>query len=397
MSTSGSAEEVTLSSVHLDAVRGIAALIVVLGHTRDLYFSSVAAKDANAAAGTQTAAGAVAPHWTGISIGNEAVMVFFVLSGFLVGGTVLRSAKRGMWSWKTYLAKRLTRLWVVLIPALLFGVLLDCAGMHRFPQLSSIYAGPAGQTTVTHGLAATIQGKVVLGNLFFLQTIEVPTLGTNVPLWSLANEFWYYIAFPLLVLALAKNSPRWMRLAYLGLALLIAVAVGKEIALLFPIWALGALLSTLPLRLPQRVATPLAWVFAVLFAISLVAVRQSSLAKRPAEWVIALLFACLMYLLLHQTRKAKAGIYRSVSGFFSRISYTLYLVHVPMTVFLCAWVNRPWHHWAKTPHNVAIVLALSGAVITYAFLFYLAFEANTDRIKLFLLHRRVAEVPIPAA
>ena len=36
------------------------------------------------------------------------------------------------------------------------------------------------------------------GNLVFLQTILVPTYGTNALLWSLANEFWYYMLFPLL-------------------------------------------------------------------------------------------------------------------------------------------------------------------------------------------------------
>jgi peptidoglycan/LPS O-acetylase OafA/YrhL len=160
---------------------------------------------------------------------------------------------------------------------------------------------------------------------------------------------------------------------------------------------LGALISMLPLKLPTRMASALGWIFAAVLAGGLVVVRQSALSKIAAEWVIALLFACLMYLLLHQTGKASAGIYRTVSSFLSRISYTLYLVHVPMTVFLCAWVDRPWHHWTKTPLHLTIVLALAGVVVAYAWVFYLLFEANTGRVRSLLLHPRVGVSHAPAA
>jgi hypothetical protein len=46
-------------------------------------------------------------------------------------------------------------------------------------------SGPYDPTT--HSLIA------FLGNFAFLQTICVPIFGTNGPMWSLANEFWYYI------------------------------------------------------------------------------------------------------------------------------------------------------------------------------------------------------------
>ena len=36
-----------------------------------------------------------------------------------------------------------------------------------------------------------------LGSMAFLQTIYIPTFGSNGPMWSLSNEFWYYIVFPL--------------------------------------------------------------------------------------------------------------------------------------------------------------------------------------------------------
>lgn len=40
-----------------------------------------------------------------------------------------------------------------------------------------------------------------LGNLGFVQAVPVAVYCSNVPLWSFANEFWYYVMFPLLAVA----------------------------------------------------------------------------------------------------------------------------------------------------------------------------------------------------
>jgi peptidoglycan/LPS O-acetylase OafA/YrhL len=121
--------EVPQSSVHLDAVRGLAALVVLVGHNRDLYFSPVISKQRASVQPASSPTLTARPAAPGqITMGNEAVMLFFVLSGYLVGGAVLRALSRGVWSWGDYLIRRLTRLYVVLIPGLIFGVALDLWG-----------------------------------------------------------------------------------------------------------------------------------------------------------------------------------------------------------------------------------------------------------------------------
>ena len=55
----------------------------------------------------------------GISnLGHQAVIIFFALSGYLVGGSVINAIRRSEWSWVRYLTQRLVRLWLVLLPAL---------------------------------------------------------------------------------------------------------------------------------------------------------------------------------------------------------------------------------------------------------------------------------------
>ena len=49
---------------------------------------------------------------------------------------------------------------------------------------------------------------ILFSNIFFLQGIYTPTFGTDGALWSLANEFWYYLLFPLGLIALRSRAVR---------------------------------------------------------------------------------------------------------------------------------------------------------------------------------------------
>jgi len=89
-------------SVHLDALRGFAALSVLLNHWRDALFVDYPRL------AHHNPLTAVAYLVAGL--GHQWVIVFFVLSGYLVGGSVLRSVSAGRWSWRSYLLARLTRL-----------------------------------------------------------------------------------------------------------------------------------------------------------------------------------------------------------------------------------------------------------------------------------------------
>jgi len=375
-------------------MRGLAALTVMAGHTRELFFASLAG---TAAAASTVALASQKPEAKSITIGNEAVMIFFVLSGYLVGGSVLRSVWKGNWSWRTYLGKRLTRLWVVLIPAILFSVALDNVGLRAFPEPTSVYAPPPELQEVPAGYRAHLGPATVAGNMLFLQTIAVPTAGTNSALWSLANEFWYYIAFPLLVLLLSRGTGLSQRLLYFALLAVLAWGVAGAVGGLFPIWILGAAVSALPLRLPSRVARILSATMALVVLLAVVAIRRAPLPLLAAQWTIALLFALLLYAVLHQTQSSRGGWYRAIAGFFSRISYSLYATHLSLAVFLCALVNRPWHQWTKTPANLLVVLALNALLIGVGYLFYRLFESNTDKIRVRLLHRGFAEQHVPVS
>ena len=127
--------------------------------------------------------------------GPEAVYIFFVLSGFLVGGKVIEKVMLGKFSIRDYVIERTSRLFVPLLPALLFTAglgRLDCQPI-SFTQL--------------------------LGNALGLQNIFCDVFAGNDPLWSLSYEMWFYLLAGFFALTLTSNSSHRVRcFAILGVA-----------------------------------------------------------------------------------------------------------------------------------------------------------------------------------
>jgi peptidoglycan/LPS O-acetylase OafA/YrhL len=316
-----------------------------------------------------------------IKFASEAVVIFFVLSGYLVGGSVVRSIRAAQWSWRVYLTKRVTRLYVVLIPAILIGMALDYGGIHLFGT-GSIYTAPEGMGLGTlASLLSRLRPSIMLGNALFLESIFVPYPGTNASIWSLVNEFWYYLAFPLLALAWSTRHGWVQRLCYVLGASALLVFVGRHIAILFPIWILGALASILPRRFSAKQAKSRSAAFGLLLLSGMIGVRLLRLQAVPADYLIGMLTALLLWSVAQQTAPARHGVYKNVTGFFSRISYTLYLFHLPIAMFVCGMLNSPWHRWSYTAKNVSIYMVSDLMILLLVYSLWWIFEANTDKIR----------------
>ncbi len=393
----------TSASVHLDALRGAAALLVFTNHTRALYFASPLPHQAVALQpAVQAAAETSAGEGGGtIRIASAAVIVFFVLSGYLVGGSVLRSLRSDRWSWTSYLTKRLVRLFIVLVPALLLGAILDRVGMRMFGP-GSIYTAPPGlHLTVSADLPQRLRPLVLLGNLAFLQNILVPVQGTNVSLWSLANEFWYYLAFPLAACALFPQFSKAIRVISFVVACGVLWFVGPAIALLFPIWLMGALVSVAPAKLGKSTARVFSWMALGALLLSIGGVRLLDMEAVKAEYVIGVFTSLLLYGIIAQNwtwqevsrnGAASTASYRGVARFFSNISYSLYLFHLPLAVFLCGLVDSPWRSLGRGPKTLAWFGCSDLLILGLVYLLWWAFESRTDalRSKLFRAEARAA-------
>ncbi len=196
-------------SLYLDGVRFVAALAVVLEHVAQYPFSRA-----------RPGVGPVMEIMAGR--GAQAVAIFFVLSGFVIAHVVRQREA----SAADFAAGRISRLYAVIVPALLLTALLDAAGTAIAPGLYAATPLDGPPATLPAYLASLllVNEWKLFGPIAFMP-------GSNLPYWSLSFEATYYVVAGLLLFA-----PRGRALAASALLLLLA---GPTIAMLFPLWLLG--------------------------------------------------------------------------------------------------------------------------------------------------------------
>jgi peptidoglycan/LPS O-acetylase OafA/YrhL len=288
-----------LLSSYLDFVRFFAALLVVLGHAKLHAFGQGKVSD------SVVLVTSAFPH--------VAVIIFFVISGYLVGGK-LYSAGRDGFSAK-YLVDRATRIYTVAIPALTVGFLVMAA--QRF-----LY-GHAFSLTSDRCVAGA---ERLFGSLLFLHRGLMPTPCFNGPFWSLIYEVFYYLFFFALAIAIVGKGRAKIFGAIAAIALgIYGVFEPRQLIAYSTIWLLGmAAAQAHPFR--GR---------ALWFTLAIVGVflAQAFLRYDNAEPAFELLAALAMVgsiLLLQrwQPFQLPAGLSKAFA-FGAGMSYSLYLFHAP--------------------------------------------------------------------
>lgn len=185
-------------SIYLDLVRFIAACLVYIYHSNQRLLVQEILPASN--------------------YGHSSVIIFFVLSGFVIAYITDTRENRLV----TYAASRLSRIYSVAAPAVFLTIALDAVGRQLHPAL---YAYPFDQF-----LLRTVASLLVLNEVWFISI----TSFSNVPYWSICYEMWYYVAFG--VVTFLPRRIGWTVLAVLALLL------GPKVILLAPIWWMGVLL-----------------------------------------------------------------------------------------------------------------------------------------------------------
>ena len=115
--------------------------------------------------------------------GRTAVLVFFVLSGFVIAW-VSDTRERTL---EEYGLSRVARLYSVIIPAFVLTAALDSVGKAIDPRLYS----PEWGHSMAHPMIDYALSAVFLGESWTIRVLP----GFNVPYWSLNYEAWYYVLF----------------------------------------------------------------------------------------------------------------------------------------------------------------------------------------------------------
>ncbi len=269
-------------SVALNFFRWLSALIVVIGHGRAIFFVPWGQVEQPT---LLTTAFYFVTGW-----GDYGVLMFFAISGYLIGGGVLEKSKAGDFSFVQYFINRFTRIYIVLLPALMVVWLLDASGLRWLNGLG-IYtqAYPIGALPVSTQDAIGVANFFY--NLFMLQNVLGPPFGTAQPLWSLNWEWWSYMLAPFVLGLLVRMNARWV-IPAAGLLAVAFAATGLGYMLL---WHVGILLAVVKFRFKSGM---LALAAVVCLAIP-VATRGTVL---PTNLATQLAFVLSFVLLLSQLR-----------------------------------------------------------------------------------------------
>ena len=295
----------------LTALRGLAALWVVLFHYTALYFPRLD----------------MTGHSWLIGKGYLAVDLFFMLSGFVMTHVYHRAFCESVkQNYRSFLVARVARLYPLHVVVLLLFV--ATALLVQLPAYASTGTAEGIPLTGTRSLAAAI------ANLFMLQGLSAEHLSWNYPSWSISVEFMAYLAFPLILPMVWRASGP----AKLVLLLLICAALslfaylsggdfnqwGGPLVLLrcLPEFLLGTLIySAYRARLWSN------WFAADAVGLVALAVATLCLHLRAPDLLIVALFPVLVLAAVGNTGNVARVINVAPLVWLGEISYSLYLIH----------------------------------------------------------------------
>ncbi|OXR50240.1 hypothetical protein PuT2_05640 [Pusillimonas sp. T2] len=274
----------------------------------------------------------------GLSGGFVGVDVFFVISGYLITGILLRELASGEFSIAKFYERRIRRifpaLFFVLLVCLPFGwFLMDPYALWRLGQ---------GMVSVT----------LFVSNILYWQTTNYFTAALESPLlhtWSLGVEEQFYIFFPFFLGFVWRYARPWLLGAIIFVALISlgisqwGVQTGRVVAAfyLLPSRAfellLGALVAVIaanvqPSKTPSLVAELMSWVGMGAIAWAIVLFDQATPFPGWRALIPSVGAALLLAFLRSEGVLGRMLSFRGLVGI-GLISYSAYLWHQPLFAY----------------------------------------------------------------
>jgi peptidoglycan/LPS O-acetylase OafA/YrhL len=307
----------------LDLIRFGAALLVLFGHSRGLLFEGIARVEHPNVF--------LRGFYLISGLQHEGVILFFVVSGFLVGGPVWRFTKENRFEFGTYFINRFARIYLVYIPALVFVLAITVAGQHFFGDTRFYAQRPLDPTGVFDGWTF----DQIPCHLATLQGVFCIPWGADPPMWSLGYEWAFYlIAPPLFALALRPKQYGVIGFVVAAAALATLTWWNSEWLLWFSIWLLGVLAGRIfeTKEIDIRIGLAGLAVCGGALVLSRLNIVPLIVTDLTAGIGIATAVCC------RGLMKIGSGIRPISRG--AAFSYSLYLIHLPTGIFVGALYER---------------------------------------------------------
>ncbi|CAN2198439.1 COG1835 Predicted acyltransferases [Candidatus Nanopelagicaceae bacterium] len=307
-------------------------------------------------------------YHAGITSGGYiGVDIFYVISGYLITGLLLRELdKTGTLGLRAFYLRRVKRL----LPTSFFVLFITA--------ITAWYLYPSSmRADLGKDIAAA--GIYISNYLFAFWQMDYQNLSAIPPVvihyWSLAVEEQFYLFWPFIILALYKKGGR--RRVGQGV---IAISIASFLFSLYqtsvePIWAfyslptrawelgVGALLLYIPARI--KFSQNYLWIALALFIYGTFIFRDST--PFPGTAALVPVFATAISLAaVHSWPKIlnQVGTHRVIQ-WLGEISYPLYLWHWPLLVIPAVYLGRGLHIYEKL---ICVLATLIFADLTHRFI-----------------------------
>jgi len=296
-----------------------------------------------------------------LSFGQEAVVLFFILSGFVIHHATCVVRERE--PFRAYFFRRFRRIYPLFLFALLYSYAVSCLGERRL---------------------LVFDVGAFAGNLMMLQDFAWVKRGTwvgpfcgNSPLWSLSYEWWFYMMFYPLVFTIGMRTAaqKYVVAALSIFSFLVYQALPNQASLFlvyFPIWWSGVELSRefeQSGKLTWRAQAPTLFVLATLCALWLVPAyllwRRDALGSFGFEPLLQLRhsLAALAFVVvgIAWCELGFIGFGGTLGPFriLAPISYAIYVLHSPPLTQISLRIQRGEARVVASVAAVSLVLALA--------------------------------------
>lgn len=368
-----------LQSEYLDVARGVAAQLVLVQHAITLSFPG--------------------RGYDRSELGALGVLVFFLLSGFLITSTILARVNRGEFSATEFLISRFSRIFTPYVPAILLIALLDYYSS-QFPS---------------YPYADSLDAPTAIANLLMLQDyplfqilrrIGVPeqpwffrSFGSGRQFWTISIEWWIYVAaglgtafalsrqrLPLLVgvlFAVGAFEAAYHLVGGPGNCLTATWLVGASVALFYHSRA------RMPARVLQKLALSGLTAFTALFlALALAGARFVFVRGQVYDAILAVLVGVILFIPFFRLRgySHTSAPHKPLLGHVAFHSFSLYLTHTPLLTLIAA----AYPDWLEGWSGLLAAMLLCNV---FALVFACAFEVPHRRVRRFLLRVRQQHRP----
>ena len=326
------------TSLVLDSLRLGAALVVLLWHAKDMWFPEK-----------------IFPADQPGDPSHTAVVVFFVLSGFVIAFTTDTRQP----TLPEYMQARLARLCSMCVPALLLTAVAEFAvRANADPELMAAYVRGA------FGPRYLITGAFM--NEAWTMSAAPPS---NAALWSLSFEFWYYVIFGLWFCT-GRGWKSWL------LATGACLVAGPKIVLMMPVWLMGCAAYWLPRPQTSR---RWAWIgvllalLAAVWAIEVIRPWPFYIGAAPfyfanqfaTDWVAAIFVAAGLWLVPPSQLRSALALPSALVGRVraaADLTFPIYVLHFPLLVLWRVVVGTRVGNSAQYALAVSAVLLFSCAL-----------------------------------